>query len=155
MLYLTRQLIAFVAQHLVRAALVFACTAVGPAVALNIAKPLSDLTHQSWSVDEGLPHSTIRSIAQTPDGYMWFATHEGAARFDGLSFSVFDQNNAPALRGSGVASMLVLKDGGLLVGLRDGGLARHAREKFETVNPKGGLPAGIVKGLTRTSPCGR
>ena len=130
--------------RIVRVALIFACAAAWPAIALTTAKPLSDLAHQSWSVDEGLPHSTIRSIAQTPDGYMWFATHEGAARFDGLSFSVFDQNNAPALRGSGVASMLVLKDGGLLFGLRDGGLARHAREKFETVSLKGGLPAGIV-----------
>ena len=53
-----------------------------PALALDTSKPLSDLTHQTWSVDEGLPHSTVRSVAQTADGYLWFATHEGAARFD-------------------------------------------------------------------------
>ena len=132
------------ARRFVRVALALACVAVGPVAALNTAKPLSDLTHQSWSVDEGLPHSTIRSVAQTPDGYMWFGTHEGAARFDGLNFSVFDQNNATALRGSGVASMLVQKNGNLLLGLRDGGLARYAREKFEAASPTGGMPAGTV-----------
>ena len=122
----------------------FICAAAFSAAALNISKPLSDLTHHSWSVDEGLPHSTVRSVAQTPDGYLWFATHEGAARFDGLAFTVFDQNNAPALRGNGVASLLVTKDGSLLLGLRDGGLARFSGGKFEVLTPKGGLPAGTV-----------
>ena len=115
-----------------------------PAIALDTSKSLSDLTHQTWSVDEGLPHSTVRSLAQTPDGYLWFATHEGAARFDGLAFTVFNQVNAPALRGSGVASLLTMKDGSLVVGLRDGGLARYARGKFESMVPKGDIPPGSV-----------
>ncbi len=126
-------------------AVAFVLCAIGlPALALNTGKPLSDLSHQSWSVDDGLPHSTVRGIAQTPDGYMWFATHEGAARFDGIGFAVFDQNNAPTLRGNGVASMLVLKDGSLLLGLRDAGMVRHKGGKFETVKPKNALPAGSV-----------
>ena len=115
-----------------------------PAAALDTSRPLSDLTHQTWSADEGLPHSTVRSIAQTSDGYLWFATHEGAARFDGLAFTVFNQVNAPALRGSGVATLLTTKDGSLVLGLRDGGLARYAHGKFEAMSPKGDMPAGSV-----------
>ncbi len=124
------------------------CSATLPALALDTSKPLSDLTHQTWSVDEGLPHSTVRSVAQTPDGYLWFATHEGAARFDGLAFSVFNQVNAPPLRGNGVASLLTMRDGSLLLGLRDSGLARHVRGKFEAINPKGDMPVGTVDFLT-------
>ena len=115
-----------------------------PAAALDTSKSLSDLTHQAWSVDEGLPHSAVHSVAQTPDGYLWFATHEGAARFDGLAFTVFNQVNAPALRGSGVASLLVTKDGSLVLGLRDAGLARYAGGTFETILPKADFPAGAV-----------
>ena len=122
-----------------------------PAVALDTSKSLSDLTHQVWSVDDGLPHSTVRSVAQTPDGYLWFATHEGAARFDGLAFTVFNQANAPALRGNGVASLLVTKDGSLVLGLRDTGLARYVRGKFEAISPKGGIPAGSVDFLAEDS----
>ncbi|MEO8102473.1 MAG: two-component regulator propeller domain-containing protein, partial [Betaproteobacteria bacterium] len=118
-----------------------------PAFALDTFKPLSDLTHQTWSVDEGLPHSTVRSIAQTPDGYIWFATHEGAARFDGLAFTVFNAVNAPALRGSGVASLLTARDGSLVLGLRDGGLARFVRGKFEAILPQGEMPLGTVNFL--------
>ena len=129
------------------AALLAACLcllAAAPALALDAKKPLSDLMHQSWSVDDGLPHSTVRAVAQTTDGYLWFATHEGAARFDGSSFTVFNSENAPALAGNGVASLLTARDGSLILGLRDTGLARFTRGKFETLNPNGDVPAGTV-----------
>jgi len=32
----------------------------------------------------------VRAIAQTADGYLWFATFGGLARFDGMNFTVFD-----------------------------------------------------------------
>ncbi len=115
-----------------------------PLLALDTKKPLSDLMHQSWSVDDGLPHSTVRAVAQTPDGYLWFATHEGAARFDGFNFTTFSQENAPALTGSGVASLLTTRDGALVLGMRNVGLARFSRGKFETLNPQGAIPAGTV-----------
>ena len=123
------------------------CLVVFPASALETKKPLAEFMHQTWSVDNGLPQSTILAIAQTSDGYIWFATHEGVARFDGLVFSVFDEANTPLLRGSGIAALLAQKDGGLLLGLRDGGVVRHHLGKFEAVMPKGGLPSGAISVL--------
>ncbi len=116
--------------------------------ALDTKKPLADFMHQTWSVDNGLPQSTIRGISQTRDGYLWFATHEGVARFDGLAFTVFDEANTPVLRGSGVTALLAQSDGGLVLGLRDGGLVRHHLGKFVAMTPKGGLPAGSISVLT-------
>ncbi len=118
-----------------------------PAHALDTKKPLAEFMHRTWSVDNGLPQSTIRAISQTTDGYLWFATHEGAARFDGLVFTIFDEANTPALRGSGVSAMLAQKDGSLLLGLRDGGIIRHHLGKFVAVTPRGGLPAGLISVL--------
>jgi diguanylate cyclase (GGDEF)-like protein len=117
------------------------------AYALDSAKPISDFIHETWSVDDGLPQSTVRSIAQTRDGYIWFATHEGAARFDGRKFSVFNEANTKALRGSGIAALRAARDGSLYLGLRDGGLVRLQGEKFEAVSPIGGLPKGSVSVL--------
>ncbi len=118
-----------------------------PTLALDAAKPISDFIHETWSVDDGLPQSTIRSIAQTRDGYMWFATHEGVARFDGRHFSVFNEANTSVLRGSGIAALREARDGSLYLGLRDGGLVRYRGDKFEMLAPAGGLPKGSVSVL--------
>lgn len=118
-----------------------------PVVALDVSKPIGDFIHETWSVDDGLPQSTVRSIAQTRDGYMWFATHEGVARFDGRKFTVFNEASTPVLRGSGIAALRETRDGSLYMGLRDGGLVRYRGEKFEAVAPIGGLPKGSVSVL--------
>src|SRR6185369_14647825 len=36
-----------------------------------------------WQTDDGLPQNMITSAVQTHDGYLWFGTHSGLARFDG------------------------------------------------------------------------
>ena len=43
---------------------------------------------RSWDTEDGLPHITVRGIAQTLDGYLWIATLDGLARFDGRRFQV-------------------------------------------------------------------
>ena len=114
-----------------------------PVHALETNKRLSDLMQQAWSVDAGLPHSPA-PIAQTGDGYLWFATHECMVRFDGVSFSVFNQEDATARAGSGIASLLKAADGTLIIDLRDHGFVRFGGGKFVTLDPKGILPAGAV-----------
>lgn len=60
--------------------------------------PAEDYLVQTWATDAGLPDSTVTSIAQTPDGYLWVGTlHGGMARFDGQKFVNFNPNNTPEL----------------------------------------------------------
>ncbi len=54
----------------------------------------------SWNNRDGLPQSSVISIIQTRDGYLWLGTLNGLVRFDGSRFAVFDENNTPGL-GSG------------------------------------------------------
>ncbi|MBN8704761.1 MAG: hypothetical protein J0L62_02735 [Bacteroidetes bacterium] len=49
---------------------------------------------ENFSVDQGLPQSTVFSIIQDETGFLWFGTADGLARFDGYSFFVF--RNDPA-----------------------------------------------------------
>ncbi len=51
----------------------------------------------AWSTEEGLPQSSVISVIQTRDGYLWLGTLNGLVRFDGNRFTVFDQNNTPGL----------------------------------------------------------
>jgi ligand-binding sensor domain-containing protein/signal transduction histidine kinase len=51
----------------------------------------------SWNNREGLPQSSVLSVIQTKDGYLWLGTFNGLVRFDGSRFTVFDANNTPDL----------------------------------------------------------
>ena len=79
-----------------------------PARALPADRTISEFIHRSWSVDEGLPHSTVRAIAQTTDGYIWFGTPEGVSRFDGVRFDGFESALFAPIRGAGVASFTLI-----------------------------------------------
>ena len=43
----------------------------------------------SVTVFNGLPSDSVRAIAQTQDGVMWFGTDNGVARFDGRRVQTF------------------------------------------------------------------
>src|SRR5271154_4445695 len=51
----------------------------------------------SWNNKEGLPQSSVISLIQTHDGYLWLGTLNGLVRFDGNRFAIFDENNTPGL----------------------------------------------------------
>ena len=52
---------------------------------------------KTWNTENGLPQNTVNSIVQTPDGYLWCATFDGLARFDGAQFKIFRTSNTPEL----------------------------------------------------------
>jgi diguanylate cyclase (GGDEF)-like protein len=117
----------------------------GSALALDPAKPISEFIHDRWSVDEGLPQNSVLAMAQTADGFLWFATHEGVARFDGQSFFSYTEGNAPALVGGGVLSIVPAQGGGALLGLRDGDVVRYRAGRFEPLTQK---PEGTARQVT-------
>ena len=45
-----------------------------PAWGLDPKVAITQYGHQVWTTADGLPHNSIRAIAQTPDGYLWVAT---------------------------------------------------------------------------------
>ncbi len=66
---------------------------------------------REWTLDDGLP-AQVESVAQTPDGLLWLATHEGLARFDGVQFEVFNAENTPAIVGDEVFVSVYAAQGG-------------------------------------------
>lgn len=47
---------------------------------------------KSYSVSDGLPNNHVRWITQDKDGFLWLATWDGLARFDGVEFKVYRHN---------------------------------------------------------------
>src|SRR5258706_10642341 len=57
----------------------------------------SPFTIDIWSNEEGLPQSSVISVIQTKDGYLWMGTLNGLVRFDGNRPVTFDEYNTPGL----------------------------------------------------------
>jgi ligand-binding sensor domain-containing protein len=54
-------------------------------------------------------------MAQTPDGYLWFGTQAGLARFDGKRFETFLRASHPSLADNLISSVATTPDGTLWV----------------------------------------
>ena len=92
--------------------------------------PLEDYFTQTWSTHEGLPHNGINDITQTNDGYLWIATWEGLARFNGREFKLFTRGSKAGLPDSALKSLTSLKSGELLVAGARGGLSLRKKRTW-------------------------
>ena len=86
--------------------------------------PLRDYVLDAWTTRNGLPHNSLRDIAQTPEGHLWFATWEGAVRYNGIDFNVIGRGTTPGLRDNGVGSLYVDPAGRLWLSDSRGNLGR-------------------------------
>jgi len=129
------------------AAVVASLLAAAPATALDPERAVTQYRHQVWNTAEGLPQSSVESIVQTRDGYLWLGTQEGLARFDGVRFVVFDRGNTRALRHNRVTSLVEDRDGGLWIGTEGGGVTRLAGGVFTTYTTDQGLPNDRIRAL--------
>jgi len=118
-----------------------------PAGALEASKPVSQFSVAAWQIDAGLPHNLIQGIAQTPDGYLWLATQEGLARFDGVRFAVFDRRSTAAMSANDVETIYVTRDGSLWVGVYGGRLLRYQNGTFRSYSSREGLASATISAL--------
>jgi signal transduction histidine kinase/ligand-binding sensor domain-containing protein len=91
-----------------------------PALALNPSLDVSQYAHKTWTIREGFFRSTIYSIAQTPDGYLWLGTEFGLLRFDGVQAVPWTPPGAERLPSTSVLRLLVARDGTLWIGTAAG-----------------------------------
>jgi signal transduction histidine kinase/ligand-binding sensor domain-containing protein len=83
----------------------------------------------SVTVFNGLPSDSVRAIAQTIDGVMWFGTDNGLARFDGRRV----QNLSPGGPDTnGILSLAATRTGELWVGTRAGAFV-YSGNRFDPV----------------------
>ena len=76
-----------------------------------------------WKTDEGLPQSSVTSIIQTREGYLWLGTFGGAARFDGVRFTTFGSDRIPGLERR-ILSLFEDRRGAIWAGTEEGDLLR-------------------------------
>jgi len=113
--------------------------AAAPLGALDAASTLPQLLHRQWSVDDGLPHASVRSLAESPDGFLWVGTQSGFARFDGIDFEVYDHRSYRAFENEQIESLVFDHEGVLWIGTYGGGLLRLEKDNLRRFGREDGL----------------
>jgi len=114
--------------------------------ALFASNPPFGLT--GWTTDDGLPQNIIRGIRQGQNGYLWVATLDGLARFDGVRFVVFDKSNSPGLHSNRMTSIHQAPNGDLWMATDGGGVSRLRDGVFTSYSTTEGLPHNLVYSVT-------
>jgi signal transduction histidine kinase/ligand-binding sensor domain-containing protein len=99
----------------------------------------------TWSTANGLPSNTISALRQTRDGYLWLATDNGLARFDGIRFTVFSKSDTPGIAGSRFLALWESSAGDLWAGTLDGGVSRYRDGRFTAFTTKDGLMSTVIR----------
>jgi signal transduction histidine kinase/ligand-binding sensor domain-containing protein len=122
----------------------FAFFGVQPANSLDQSAPQEGLSSEFqvdvWTAENGLPQNSITAIAQTIDGYLWLATFNGLARFDGVQFVNFDAANTPAFRLSRFVRLEAGADGSLWIISESHELIRFKDGVFTAFGAAEGVP---------------
>jgi len=104
---------------------------------------LADTVFAQLNQDQGLPNQIVTSIAEDSDGFMWFGTVGGLARWDGYRFRTFlpDPKDPGALPSNLIHTLYTDSRGRLWIGTSSDGLALYdpARDRFikTPAGPKG------------------
>ena len=101
-----------------------------------------------WTADDGLPQNSVYGIVQTGDGYLWLATVDGLARFDGLRFTVFNKSNSPGIVNNRFISLFEAADGDLWAGTEESDVMRLQKRRFTSYGVEQGLISSNVSRIS-------
>ena len=103
---------------------------------------------RTWQVEQGLPQNKVTAVVQTREGYLWVGTYNGLARFDGVRFRVFDDNNTPELHSRRITSLFETADGTLWIGTENGDVSQYKDGRFASVPVRANWSDGKVYAIT-------
>jgi signal transduction histidine kinase/ligand-binding sensor domain-containing protein len=124
---------------------------VGLALQTQAASPFASpkLEHslRTWRLEDGLPWEGISCLLQTQDDYLWIGTDEGAIRFDGIRFELFDARNTPAFQIHRISQFSEDGSGRLWIATAGGGLVMKDGPNFRHFGPADGLANGQIRSV--------
>ncbi len=98
---------------------------------------------ESYGIAEGLPQSSIWSIAQDSSGFLWVGTSDGLCRFDGYEFNVYKRipGNDSSISGNDKHHLFVDKKGNVWAAHNKGISCYHALKNTFTNYYPGNKPS--------------
>ena len=97
---------------------------------------------EQYGIEEGICHTTVYTLNQDVNGYMWIGTGEGLCRFDGFNF-----NNATTfdtITKSPVETSFLDSNGNLWFGHADGNIEVYNGRSFNFIDSEGLISSKIA-----------
>lgn len=63
---------------------------------------------QNYTVEDGLPVNSVNRMVQDNNGYLYFATTDGLAQYDGYEFVIYNSGNTPGLASNRISELIYL-----------------------------------------------
>ncbi|MDR6936015.1 ATP-binding protein [Luteibacter sp. 3190] len=135
----------FTARRAIRFLLCLAalCTGVPAAHATDPTRTLEQLHHTALRAQDGAPVGAT-SIAQTEDGWLWFATRIGLFRYDGFEFEKYPLLPPASNESEAMWALYAAPGGDLWVARAGGGLLRLRRDTVTSYGANEGLPDHVA-----------
>lgn len=94
-----------------------------------------------YTINEGFPHAQVWDIFQDRQGYVWFATAGGVARYNGTGFTVYTKDDGMV---SNVVRSIFQDDDGKIWVCTDDGVSVFDGRTFINYTTKDGLASGAI-----------
>lgn len=149
--FLARALLGWQAMRPLLRPLLVVLTLAPSLLALDPNLSLGRYRMREWGANAGLPQRTVTDLLLDTQGFLWVATQNGLARFDGHDFTNFyldPQGDVRDVFEDGyMACLLQDRRGTLWIGTRSSGLVRFRDGVFDRFREADGLPADYVTSL--------
>ena len=103
------------------------------------------LPSNSYTVNDGLPSNSIKSLFKDSRGVLWVGTESGLCSFDGDKFLLYNESNG--FKTSHIWSIVEDKDHNLWMSLYGEGIAKYDGKKFTYFSEKDGLVNNFARKL--------
>lgn len=115
--------------------------------ALDPDRGLSEYLQVNFNSEKGLPEDTVLSVAQSPDGYLWFGGYHGISRFDGNRFVSLNELSESHVIIRTVGFLFFDSQGSFWIGTFNG-LYRFDGKSLHKLSKKEGVPDSLFYNAT-------
>ncbi len=126
----------------------------GFATALDASDFMSEFVTRNWTSEEGLPSNSTTDIIQDSSGYIYIGTYGGMVRFDGVDFSIYNNERDAKYNFISARSLFQASDGAIWVGSNDEGVFRLVMDSDSEVKAfsmENGLPNNSIRSIKEDS----
>ncbi|MBR9999218.1 MAG: hypothetical protein KFF73_09615, partial [Cyclobacteriaceae bacterium] len=106
-------------------------------------KPVHSLVLKQWTAEDGLISNNLTALSTDKLGFIWITCFNGALKFDGKSFQLFDQENLSFLTSNAFMDLVNAEDSTIWFSTQASGIVCYKNGSFYYPDFNNDLPKSI------------